>query len=499
MREIIYFLRRILNLAWSANLLVTLAAAATVPRTWRQSDVSTFEVPLASPKYSPIHVSEEDYYRIPARIIYKSYPVYRPDREPAGYMDWLRHQEPEIAFDPAQLKTQDDWIHAGALVFIAPTTYSPVFFGAAEVRDPSFYGPSGMPVAKDGTMPFARWVIRQKGQVELGTMGCNMCHTRVLADGTVVPGAQGNNPADREGAAMLRQAAKFSDPAKVLARIRGFARQFEMPWLADDLNHRAQTMSLDDLIAAGEAIPAGVTARSNTSIFLPPQIPDLIGVEERHYLDHTGLVRQRDIGDFMRYCSLVQDVFKLDRYGDSAAQTAEASHSERYSDDQLYALALYVYALRPPRNPNVWDSTAQRGQVVFERAGCATCHTPPLYTNNRLIPVDGFEPPEDHKQRFDLMEVRVGTDPRYTLETHKGTGYYKVPSLKGVWYRSPFEHNGSVLTLEDWFDSARVRNDYVPTGFKGYEGRTRSVKGHVYGLDLSPEDKQALIAFLKTL
>ena len=87
----------------------------------------------------------------------------------------------------------------------------------------------------------------------------------------------------------------------------------------------------------------------------------------------------------------------------------------------------------------------------------------------------------------------------HALETHKGTGYYKVPSLKGVWYRGPFEHNGSVATLEDWFDSARIRHDYVPTGFKGYDGRTRSVEGHRFGLDLPAEEKRALIAFLKSL
>ena len=83
-------------------------------------------------------------------------------------------------------------------------------------------------------------------------------------------------------------------------------------------------MSLEELIAAGEAIPPGVTARSNTSMFFPPQIPDLIGVEERRYLDHTGLVRHRDIGDLMRYSSLAQDVFALDRYGDSQPPGAES-------------------------------------------------------------------------------------------------------------------------------------------------------------------------------
>ena len=470
-----------------------------IPRTWKQADVDRLEVPLANPKYSAVHISEDDYYRIPVRIIYKSYPVYQPGREPAGYMEWLRSQEPQIAFDASNLKTHEDWVAAGALVFNAPTSYHPVLFGAAEVRDPAFYDRAGMPVASDGSVPFARWVIRRKGEVELGSMGCNTCHTRVLADGTVVPGAQGNNPGDREGALMLRRAAQFSDPANVLERIRGFARQFEMPWLANDPNRRAQTMTLDELIAAGEGIPQGVTARSNTSIFLPPQIPDLIGVEERRYLDHTGLVHHRGPGDLMRYASLVQDVFARDRYGAPQPQRAEDAPGERYSDEQLYALALYLYSLRPPPNPNSFDSDAARGEAVFKRVACTSCHTPPLYTNNKLIAVDGFDPPQSDRQHLDLMDTRIGTDPRYALETHKGTGYYKVPSLKGLWYRGPLQHNGSVATLEDWFDSARLRDDYVPTGFKGFDGRTRSVNGHPFGLDLSPKDKRNLIVFLKTL
>lgn len=484
------------------TLAVMLAVAATppkIPRTWRQSDVDRLEVPLANAKYSAVHISEEEYYRIPVRVIYRSYPVYRPGREPAGYLEWLRRQDPQVSFDASHLKTREDWLAAGALVFNAATSYNPVFFGAAQVRDPAFYERAGMPVANDGTIPFARWVIRRKGEVELGSMGCNTCHIRVLPDGTIVPGAQGNNPGDREGAEMLRRAARFGDSTKIQERIRGFARQFEMPWLADDPNRRARTMSLDNLIAAGEAIPPGVTARSNTSIFLPPQIPDLIGVEQRRYLDHTGLVRHRGVGDLMRYCSLVQDISARDRYGESQPLHAEESHGERYSDEQLYALALYLYSLRPPRNPNTFDAAAAHGETIFKRAGCASCHTPPLYTNNKLIPVDGFDPPEYHRPRFDLMEARIGTDPRYSLETHKGTGYYKVPSLKGVWYRGPLEHNGSIATLEDWFDPARLRDDYVPTGFKGYDGRARSVKGHSFGLDLSPEEKKSLIIFLRTL
>lgn len=457
---------------------ILLAAAVfqpDIPRTWKQSDVISLELPLANPAYSPVHVPEEQYYQIPERAIYKSYPVYRPDREPAGYREWLARQEPEIAFDASKLKTREDWLKAGEIVFNAGTSFNPVFFGAADFQDEAAFDRLGMPVAKDGTIPFARWVIRRKGQVELASMGCNTCHTRVLEDGTVVPGAQGNNPGDRQGARMLARAAK-ADPSQALERMRGFALQFEMPWLRDDPNRRPRTMTLDELIAAGESIPAGVTARANTSMLVPPQIPDLIGVADRHYLDHTGLVRQRGIGDLMRYSSLAQDLFALDRYGDRPGHSA--GHASRYSDAQLYALALYVYSLKPPRNPNRFGAAAATGKKIFEHESCGRCHTPPLYTNNKLVPVEGFT-----GRGEDAMETTIGVDPRYTLETHKGTGYYKVPSLKGVWYRGPFEHNGRAATLEDWFDPTRLR----------------SVKGHPFGLSLSAVDRQALIQYLRTL
>jgi hypothetical protein len=97
------------------------------------------------------------------------------------------------------------------------------------------------------------------------------------------------------------------------------------------------------------------------------------------------------------------------------------------------------------------------------------------------------------------MDNLFDTEPSLTLKTRRGTGFYKVPSLKGLWYRGPFEHNGSVATLEDWFDPRRIKDDYVPTGFRGSGVKTRAVPGHEYGLQLNDEERKALIAFLKTL
>jgi hypothetical protein len=484
----------------SALLLLIAASAvsADIPKAWVDERVATLEVPLADAEHSRKHIAAEDYYRIPERTLYKTYPVYHPDREPEGYQEWLATREPEPVFEASQLESEADWIAAGEIVFNDPTSFGPVFFGAREVRDPKFFSDTGMPVAADGTIPFARWVVREKGKVELGSMGCNTCHTRVLPDGSAVAGAQGNNPGDRQGARMLGAAARFMDPAEVLKRIRGFALQFEMPWLDKDPNRRAREMSLEELVAAGEAIPAGVTARAFTNMLVPPQIPDLIGVRERRYLDHTGLVRQREIGDLMRYASLVQDMMKYARHGPlEAPATPVAGKGVRYSDAQLYALAKYLYSLEPPKNPHQGDERAARGKAVFEREGCASCHAPPLYTNNKLVPVEGFKPPADSPDA--IVDKSIGLDPRTTLQTLKGTGYYKVPSLKGVWYRGPFEHNGSVATLEDWFDPARLRKDYRPTGFRGGGVETRAVPGHRFGLDLAAEEKAALIAFLRTL
>jgi cytochrome c2 len=168
----------------------------------------------------------------------------------------------------------------------------------------------------------------------------------------------------------------------------------------------------------------------------------------------------------------------------------------RYSDAQLYALARYLYSLEPPPNPNPRDAEARRGEAVFERAGCNGCHPAPLYTNNRLLPAPGFEVPEGAERVDAILPVGIGTDPTLATETRRGTGYYKVPSLRGVWLRDVFGHGGQAASLEEWLDPRRLDDDYVPRGTHMDPG---PIRGHTFGLSLSEEDRRALIAFLKTL
>ena len=484
-----------------------------VPKTWDEQALADLEVPLADASRSPKHISAEEYYRIPVRPIYKTYPKYHPDKEPRGYREWIRRQEPVVLWDDGphrpRLATEADWIKAGEIVFNAP-----IFIGAhtATVEDMrAFIATTGDLYDRNGISPFTFYVVRDRGRLETGEVSCAECHNRVMPDGTVIRGAQGNRPIEQVTFfGLADSAAKAESKNRFLAEVRQAERTaFAVPWLRPAPDARLDRFSAAEIEAVHFSIPPGVFARQGTSPFFPSKLPDLIGIKERRYLDATGLVRHRSIGDLMRYAALNQGMDVLSHFGDFVpAGTADLGRSPsvfaqvataRYSDEQLYALALYIYSLKPPPNPNRRTALAVRGEQVFLRERCATCHTPPLYTNNKLTPADGFPVPDDHRTRFNILPTPVGTDPRLAMTTRRGTGYYKVPSLKGVWYRGPFEHNGSVATLEDWFDPRRLRDDYVPTGWKGHEVKTRPVKGHEFGLRLSADDKRALIDFVKTL
>jgi hypothetical protein len=66
-----------------------------------------------------------------------------------------------------------------------------------------------------------------------------------------------------------------------------------------------------------------------------------------------------------------------------------------------------------------------------------------------------------------------------------------VPISSAYYYGIPVRpiYSGSVATLEDWFDPRRLKDDYVPTGFRGRGIKARAVKGHPFGLSLSTEDR----------
>ena len=88
-------------------------------------------------------------------------------------------------------------------------------------------------------------------------------------------------------------------------------------------------------------------------------------------------------------------------------------------------------------------------------------HSTPV-SNNKLTLATGFQSPAVTPATVDVLQVFVGTDPGLALNTRKGTGYYKVPALTGVWYRGHYLHDGSVASLEEMFDPDRLKDTHVP-------------------------------------
>ena len=100
---------------------------------------------------------------------------------------------------------------------------------------------------------------------------------------------------------------------------------------------------------------------------------------------------------------------------------------------------------------------------------------------------------------LDILPLSVGTDPGLALETRKGTGYYKVPSLKGVWYRPRLLHHGPVASLEEMFDPERLADTHVAGGWMPFGAKTYAIRGHEFGLKLTLAERTQLIVFLRTL
>jgi len=481
-------------------------------RMWDDAEMETLELPLANADATPTHVLADYYYRFPEWEIYQTYPVYHPAHEPPNYFDELASREPVILWGATQrpeLRTEEEWRAAGKLVFDWPIAFGsgrmlPSTETSFIVKDARWYRDHDVPVTPEGINPFFRYVIRERGKLEVGALSCAMCHTRILPDGKIVNGAQGNLPFSRIYGTQMREEGAIPDA------VRGLERNlFGAPWLVPDPQQQLWTTPLAELSEAHSTIPPGVLARHRSSPVSPVVVPDLFGLSNRRYLDRTGLQRHRGIEDLMRYAALNQGMDNLSRFGEfvpAGSDFRELPEPEsylfrRYSDKQLLALARYAYSFEPPTNPNKFDELAHRGQQVFLAQGCARCHDPEKdYGNDLLVAAPGFDVPDDHPDRAQIMRTRVNTDPTLTMATRRGTGLYKIPSLRGVWLRGPFEHNGSVATLEDWFNPRRLDDDYVPTGWKGPPGTTtRAVKGHPFGLRLSDEDRTALVAFLRSL
>jgi hypothetical protein len=477
---------------------------ADVPRVWDEAALAGWATPLAGLGEAPTHMSPAEYYAIPEENL-RSYPLYMPDREPPGYWEHIQSAGPEPLIEPDKLVTQADWVAAGERVFrdaVVLKTFDPEVVAMA--RSQEAMQARGTGPLPDGTVNGLRWVPTKNG-VAVGLTNCSACHLLYLPDNTPVPGASSFAIPNsfRNGLGSAIRAAERTLPGEVPFALTGSIgdqayQAYGAPWAHDAAGERLREVTVAEFNAyIGAGIRGGGVARWNGSILYPAKIPDLIGIKDRKYIDHTGTHLHRNIGDLMRYAALVSFADDIDFAGQRVTAPGTERFRTRLSDEALYALALYVYSLEPPPNPNPFDARAEAGQKIFQRERCTRCHTPPLYTNNKLTLAEGFTPPEDSP--LDIVRTSVHTDPGLALRTRKGTGYYKVPSLKGLWYRGHYLHDGSVASLEEMFDPDRLRDTHEPQGFTPPGVLRRAIPGHEFGLRLPADERADLIAFLRTL
>lgn len=478
------------------------AKAEDIPRAWNDASVAGYRLPLAGLGHAPKMVSGERYYTLPEYNL-KTYPVYTPDKEPKDYIEWLKSQEPQRLVDIEKLHTRADWIAAGREVFYGREL--PRFSGSEDnfqlIRNPAVIAAYKLQTTRDGVLLGLRYVVREKGKIELGTDTCAMCHTQVRQDGSVIEGAPNiHTPFGPLMADLTRRYAAIGAEFLEERRRKHMREDYRVPFLNPDPNLPVADLPAEEIAKLYQQNQLGVHARTNTSLLYPVKIANLIGIEDEKFFDRTGTARQRNISDLMKYCGAIADVTDaLTEYSPGPDGTLNLANMglgkgvKRTPDALLYALALYLYSLQPPPNPNPTDSNARRGERIFAEEGCAGCHS-----TGGLTLAEGYIPSREVILETGAMKVSVGTDPNLALKTRKGTGFYRIPRLRMLWLEAAFLHDGSIGTLEEYFDSARLKPDFRASNWSPLM-KPHAVQGHEFGLKLKPVDRASLIAYLKTL
>jgi CxxC motif-containing protein (DUF1111 family) len=125
------------------------------------------------------------------------------------------------------------------------------------------------------------------------------------------------------------------------------------------------------------------------------------------------------------------------------------------------------------------DDEVRAGEAVFGAVGCAACHVPALQTGPNVNPVF-------HRKTValfsDLLLHDIGTGDGIRQEA-AAPQEFKTPALWGLRLRRPLLHDGTAATIDDAISHH---------GGEAAASRTRV-------LALPPEQRNALLAFLKSL
>lgn len=187
----------------------------------------------------------------------------------------------------------------------------------------------------------------------------------------------------------------------------------------------------------------------------------------------------------------------------------------------------WLWDLPAPRYPYpINEALASKGETVWQQS-CAGCHAFDGAQVGKVVPIEeiGTDRHRLDSYTYELLEnqntLYAGYPWRFS-HFRKTNGYANMP-LDGVWLRAPFLHNGSVPTLRDLLEAPENRPkefyrgydvfDPVKVGFISnvteenghkffrYDTSTpgNSNAGHLYGTNLTAEEKDALVEYIKKL
>ncbi len=137
----------------------------------------------------------------------------------------------------------------------------------------------------------------------------------------------------------------------------------------------------------------------------------------------------------------------------------ETMFGPKPSEEEVKAVVAFLSTLEQPPNPHHEDKPSkavERGRAVFEGKGrCIHCHKGEFYTSS---------------SNYDVKLEPDGSP--YDL--------WNPPSLRGVWDRGPYLHDGRAKSLDDVLQKAHAPEK-------------------VGGKELTPEERADLIEFLRSL
>lgn len=148
--------------------------------------------------------------------------------------------------------------------------------------------------------------------------------------------------------------------------------------------------------------------------------------------------------------------------------------------------ATFPTAPAPPPNavfPN-FTAAENRGKDIFlsPQGGCAACHGSETFTA-----------PQEKNNGIDMVTVDRGFGT--VTNNAANDALFKVTSLRNVELTAPYMHDGRFATLDQVIE-------HYSSGVKNHPNLSPQLKlpnGQPRLLNLSPQDKAALVAFLKTL